>query len=194
MVKYYVKKSNGKLSQRNTNKPSVSGITRKKRRNYINVQFSKPRINVASNKKIEKEKTPKLNSTKGKRMVEESDPLYVAIHTQQADIKSAITGYKKIIVTLQDKIKSNDKAIEKFNKTIEQNFKQLESLKDGNEAIISSFKKEMENIKQLHNSILLKENDTCNKLISETQENIKLLERELDKVSKMSLTKFGTTF
>ena len=186
MVKYYVKKSNGKLSQRNTNK--------KTRRTLKNVQFSKPRINVASNKKIEKEKTPKLNSTKGKRMVEETDPLYVAIHTQQADIKSAITGYKKIIVTLQEKIASNDKSIEKFNKTIEQNFKQLESLKDGNEAIISSFKKEMENIKQLHNSILLKENDTCNKLISDTQENIKLLERELDKVSKMSLTKFGTTF
>jgi len=43
----------------------------------------------------------------------------------------------------------------------------------------------MENIKQLHNSVLIKDNCNCDKLISEIEENIK----KLDKVYKMVLSR-----
>ena len=48
MAKYFVKNSTGKLIQHNTNKPIINGITRKKRRNYINVQIPKQVNKVAS--------------------------------------------------------------------------------------------------------------------------------------------------
>ena len=109
----------------------------------------------------------------------------MATHTQEKEIKSSIEGYEKIIESLQEKIKANNKEIEKFNKTIEQNLKQIEYLKDDNQAIITYFKKEMENIKQLHNSVLIKDNCNCDKLISEIEENIK----KLDKAYRMCLTR-----
>ena len=107
MAKYYVKKLNGKLSQRNTNK--------KTRRTLKNVQYSKPRINVASNKKIEKEQIPKLNVTTGKKMQAPMKTFYAEKEKQQAEIKLAIDGYKSIIKTVQDIIKLNTKKMDEFN-------------------------------------------------------------------------------
>jgi hypothetical protein len=74
--------------------------------------------------------------------------------------------------------------MEEFNKMIVQNIKQLESLK-GNEEIISSFKTKMEEMEILHNEVIIKDNEKCNTLISDTQENINKLEKILDEVSKM---------
>jgi len=113
---------------------------------------------------------------------------------QQADIKSAISGYKTIIEQLQEKIKSNNKAIDTFNETIEENFIKMNFLKGDNEEIINLFKNKMENLKKIHNDSLIKDIGMSNKLISETEANIKKLEEELDKVSKMGFTNFETTF
>ena len=103
----------------------------------------------------------------------------------QEEIKLSIAGYYKIIKQLQEKIKLNNKEIEKFNKTIEKNLKQIETLKEDNQTIITYFKEEMENIKQLHNCVLIKDNDNCDKHISEIKQNIKKLETVLDKVSNI---------
>ena len=113
---------------------------------------------------------------------------------QQADIKSAISGYKTIIEQLQEKIKSNNKAIDTFNETIEENFIKMNFLKGDNEEIINLFKNKMENLKKIHNDSLIKDIGMSNKLISETEANIKKLEEELYKVSKMGFTNFETTF
>ena len=113
---------------------------------------------------------------------------------QQADIKSAISGYKTIIEQLQEKIKSNNKAIDTFNETIEENFIKMNFLKGDNEEIINLFKNKMENLKKIHNDSLIKDIGMSNKLISETEANIKKLEEELYKVSKMGFTNFQTTF
>ena len=111
---------------------------------------------------------------------------------QQADIKSAISGYKTIIEQLQEKIKSNNKAIDTFNETIEENFIKMNFLKGDNEEIINLFKNKMENLKKIHNDSLIKDIGMSNKLISETEKNIKLLEKKLEDVSKMGLTRLGT--
>ena len=50
----------------------------------------------------------------------------------------------------------------------------------------------MEDMLQLHNESLLKDNANCDKLISDTEKNIKLLEKKLEDVSKMGLTRLGT--
>jgi len=113
---------------------------------------------------------------------------------QQQEIKTAITGYKKIIEQLQEKIKSNNKTIDNFNETIEENFKKINSFKEDNEELITLFKNKMENLKKIHNDSLIKDIEMCNKLISETEANIKKLEEEIDKVSKMGLTKLEITF
>jgi hypothetical protein len=106
---------------------------------------------------------------------------------QQAEIKLTIDGYHKIIKTIQDKIQSNNNKMEDFNKTIEENFIKMDMLK-GNESLISSFKNTMEDMKLIHNQAILKDNAKCHTLISETQENIKMLEKTLSEVSKMGLT------
>jgi predicted Rossmann fold nucleotide-binding protein DprA/Smf involved in DNA uptake len=110
---------------------------------------------------------------------------------QQAEIKLTIDGYHKIIKTIQDKIQSNNNKMEDFNKTIEENFIKMDMLK-GNESLISSFKNTMEDMKLIHNQAILKDNAKCHTLISETQENIKMLEKTLSEVSKMGLTQLET--
>ena len=110
---------------------------------------------------------------------------------QQAEIKLTIDGYHKIIKTIQDKIQSNNNKMEDFNKTIEENFIKMDMLK-GNESLISSFKNTMEAMKLIHNQAILKDNAKCHTLISETQENIKMLEKTLSEVSKMGLTQLET--
>ena len=110
----------------------------------------------------------------------------------QAEIKSAMDGYYKIIHTLQDKIQSNNTKMEDFNKSIEQNFKQIETLK-GDESLISSFKTEMKQMQILYNDSIIKDNYKCHTLISETEENIKLLEKTFAEVSKMGLTQLEPT-
>ena len=81
--------------------------------------------------------------------------------------------------------------MEDFNKTIEENFIKMDMLK-GNESLISSFKNTMEDMKLIHNQAILKDNAKCHTLISETQENIKMLEKTLSEVSKMGLTQLET--
>ena len=110
---------------------------------------------------------------------------------QQAEIKLTRDGYHKIIKTIQDKIQSNNNKMEDFNKTIEENFIKMDMLK-GNESLISSFKNTMEDMKLIHNQAILKDNAKCHTLISETQENIKMLEKTLSEVSKMGLTQLET--
>jgi len=209
MVKYFIKKLNGKLSLRNTS------INRKTRRNYINFQIPKKvasktkhvsktkhlskRMSVSKRttgsrnaidkKIIETLKMP--NANKDKKMFAQ---FHVEKEKHQADIKSAIAGYKLIITQLEEKIKSNHKAIDNFNETIEENFKKMESLKEENEEIITLFKIKMENLKKIHNDSLIKDIAMCNKLIIETQSNIAKLDKELDKISTMGLIKIGTTF
>jgi hypothetical protein len=177
MPKYFVKHTNGTLKQHNTNK--------KTRRNIKNNQFSKPRVLKENTRnKIEGLKI-KLQENKPKtKMLAHLKTFNMAKQTQQADIKIAIDGYHKIIKTLQDKIQTNNKKMEEFNKMIVQNIKQLESLK-GNEEIISSFKTKMEEMETLHNEVIIKDNEKCHTLISDTQENINKLEKILDEVSKM---------
>ena len=195
MVKYFVKKSNGKLIQKNTS------TTRKKRRNYINFQIPKPLNKSASksrhvsrnnaiDKKIETLQTKQGTSKKMYAYLKTFD---MEKENQQQEIKSAIRGYKEIIEKLQEKIKSNNKAIDNFNETIDENFKKMNSFK-GDEELINLFKNKMENLKKIHNDSLITDIGLCNKLISDTEKNIKKLEEELVKVSKMGFTKFGTTF
>jgi len=174
MPKYYVKQTNGTLKQHNTNK--------KTRRNIKNNQFSKPR--ALKENKIEGLKIQLQDNKPKTKMLAHLKTFNMAKQTQQADIKIAIDGYHKIIKTLQDKIHTNNKKMEEFNKMIVQNIKQLESLK-GNEEIISSFKTKMEEMEILHNEVIIKDNEKCNTLISDTQENINKLEKILDEVSKM---------
>ena len=202
MAKYFVKNSTGKLIQHNTNKPTINGITRKKRRNYINVQIPKQVNKIASTRTASRNngiKNKKVIETlqipsKGKKMLEQMSKIRLEKEKQHAEIKSAIAGYNKIIESIQERIKSNNKEIEEFNKVIEQNLKEIDLLKDVEQGIITSFKNKMESTKQLHNESLIKDNVKCNTLISETELNIKKLEKELDKISKLGSTKFGTTF
>ena len=174
MPKYFVKQTNGTLKQHNTNK--------KTRRNIKNNQFSKPR--ALKENKIEGLKIQLQDNKPKTKMLAHLKTFNMAKQTQQADIKIAIDGYHKIIKTLQDKIQINNNKMEEFNKMIVQNIKQLESLK-GNEEIISSFKTKMEEMEILHNEVIIKDNEKCNTLISDTQENINKLEKILDEVSKM---------
>jgi bacterioferritin (cytochrome b1) len=184
MAKYFIRRSNGKLSQKNTEK--MNKTNKQKRRNIINYQLPKP--NHLTNKKIEKSK-PLL--TTGKKMLSQVKTFEMEKKKSQAEIQSAIEGYKKIIETLHDKIKSNNKTIEEFTTIIQQNLKEMESLK-GDKSIILSFKNKMEDMLQLHNESLIKDNANCDKLISDTEENIKMLEKKLEDVSKMGLTRLGT--
>jgi chromosome segregation ATPase len=189
MVKYFIKKSNGKLIQKNTS------TTRKKRRNYINFQIPKiasknkavTRNNNIHKKTIEPLQTHQRSS---KKMLAHLKTFDMEKQKQHADIKSAISAYKRIIEQLQEKIKSNNKAIDTFNETIEENFIKMNFLKGDNEEIINLFKNKMENLKKIHNDSLIKDIGMSNKLISETEANIKKLEEELDKVSKMGFTNF----
>jgi hypothetical protein len=186
MAKYFIRRSNGKLSQKNTEK--MNKTNRKKRRNIINYQLPKPNDLMNETKKIEKSNT---SLTKGKKMLSQLKTFEIEKKKNQAEIKSAIEGYKKIIETLHDKIKLNNKKMEEFNTIIQQNLKEMESLK-GDKSIILSFKNKMEDMLQLHNESLIKDNANCDKLISDTEENIKMLEKKLEDVSKMGLTRLGT--